>query len=155
MFIVLWLVLFKLAHLLVMVWRREPMVGWAIGPLGITFMIAQEPSPFSIWLRVLFPAFVSGSVLYIGLFTPLSPVDMPEHPLIQFVMILLGVLLTSTRDVINALRDLLYPLWGEARILQNLYQLRGSWTKFHFTSFGHSYLHDHFGSSPGDLLQVL
>jgi hypothetical protein len=55
---------------------------------------------------------------------------------------------------VNALRDLRYPLWGEARILCSLQFLRASWASIHFTPFGLSYLRDHFGSSPSELLQV-
>jgi len=35
-------------------------------------------------------------------------------------VIAVGVLLTSTVDFVNAMRDVRYPLWGEARILRKL-----------------------------------
>src|SRR5450432_519161 len=64
--LLLWILLLKGAHLLVMLLRRDPLVGWAIGPLGITIMFAHEPSILFIWLSLLSPAIVSGSVLYVG-----------------------------------------------------------------------------------------
>jgi hypothetical protein len=33
--------------------------------------------------------------------------------------------------------------------------LRASWAQIHFTTFGSSYLNDHFGASPAELLQAL
>jgi hypothetical protein len=152
---VLWIVLFRCAHLLVMLIRREPLIGWAIGPLGVTLMVLHEPSTLHIWLDVLGPALVSGGVLYVGLFTSLSPIAFPQHPFIQVLVVSGGVLITSTGDFINALRDLRHPLWGEARILRSIQLLRATWAKIHFTPFGHSYLSDHFKTTSTDLLQAL
>lgn len=154
-FLILWIVLFKCAHLLVMLLRRSPLIGWAVGPLGITIVFLHEPSTFFIWLDVICPALVSGGTLYLGLFTPLGPVTFSSHPLLGALIIFCGVLLTSTKDFVNALRDLRHPLWGEARILRSIQLLRASWAKIHFTSFGYSYVNDHFRSSPTDLLQAL
>jgi hypothetical protein len=153
--LVLWIVLFKCAHLLVMLIRREPVIGWAVGPLGITLMVLHEPSTIRIWLDVLGPALVSGGVLYMGLFTALSPITLPQHPLVPVVVITCGVLLSSTGDFVNAWRDLRHPLWGEARILRSIQFLRATWAKIHFTPFGYSYLSDHFKTTPTDLLQAL
>lgn len=153
--LVLWVVLFKSTHLLVTLSRHEPLIGWAIGPLGITVMFLREPSTLYIWLDVLCPAIVSGGVLYIGLFTPLAPVSLSHHPLIEAFVIAGGILITSTGDVLNALRDLRHPLWGEARVLQSIQLLRATWAKIHFTPFGYSYLSDHFGSNPKELLHTI
>ncbi|QBD82074.1 hypothetical protein EPA93_41300 [Ktedonosporobacter rubrisoli] len=153
--LILWVVLFKCAHLLVMLVRHGPMIGWAIGPLGITIMFLHEPSMLYIWLNVFCPALVSGVVLYVGLFTSISPIMLPEHPFVQIIIVSSGVLLTSLGDFVNALRDLRHPLWGEARILRSIQFLRASYAKIHFTPFGHSYLSDHFGANPTDLLQAL
>jgi hypothetical protein len=154
-FLVLWIVLFEGAHLLVMLLRHGPLIGWAVSPLGVTVMFLQEPSTAYIWLNVLFPALVSASILYIALFTPLAPIAIPHRPLIEAIVIAVGLLLTSAVDFVNALRDVRYPLWGEARILRSIQSLRASWATIHFTSFGLSYLRDHFGSNPTDLLQAL
>ena len=153
--LVLWIVLFKCAHMLMLLLRRAPLIGWAIGPLGITLMCLHEPSTLFIWLDVVCPALVSGGILYLGLFTYLSPVVLPHHPVVQVLIIGCGVLITSTGDLINALHDLRHPLWGEARILRNMQNLRATWARIHFTPFGYSYVHDHFGSNPTDLLQAL
>ena len=153
--LVLWIVLFKATHLLVTLLRHEPLIGWAIGPLGLTVMVLHEPSLLYIWLDVFCPALMSGSILSIGLLTPLSPVVWPHDPLVRIVGIGCGVLITSIGDLINALHDLRHPLWGEARILRSLQTLHASWAKIHFTSFGSTYLKDHFGSNPTDLLQAL
>jgi hypothetical protein len=131
------------------------LIGWSVGPLGVSTLYLSEPSPVFILFNVLFPALVSACVLYIGLFTALpSPIILPHRPLVEILVIVCGVLITSTGDFLDALRDLRYPLWGEARILRSIQLLRASWATIHFTSFGLSYLRDHFGSNPTDLLQA-
>lgn len=151
----LWIVLFEGSHLLLSLLRNEPLIGWAVSPLGFTPLYVREPSIFYILLNVLFPALTSGFVLYIGLFTSITPISIPHEPFSGIFIILLGILITSAVDVINALRDLLYPLWGEARILRNIQMLRSSWASIHFTPFGSSYLREQFGSNPTDLLSSL
>jgi hypothetical protein len=154
-FFMLWIILFEIAHVVATLLRHGPLIGWAVSPWGVTVMFLHEPSLLYIWLNVLFPALVSGSVLYIGFFTPLSPFVIPHYPLVQIAVIAIGVLLTSTLDFVNALRDVHYPLWGEARILRSIYALRTGCVSIHFTPFGRSYLHDHFGANPTDLLQAM
>ncbi len=154
-FLLIWIILFECAHVPVALLRDDSLIGWAIGPLGLTTLFVREPSTLYILLDALFPAVVSGGVLYIGLFTSLaSPIVIPRHPLIEIVVIAVGVLITSTRDFVIALRDLRYPLWGEARILRSIQFLRASWATIHFTPFGLSYLRDHFGFNPTDILQA-
>src|SRR5437764_14585120 len=78
-FLVVWIVLFECAHVLVTMLRHGPLIGWAVGPLGVTVMFLQEPSTLYIWLNVLFPALVSGFVLYFGLSPSLSPISIPNR----------------------------------------------------------------------------
>ena len=153
-FLALWIVLFRCTHILLALVRHEPLIGWAVGPLGVTIMSLHEPSLFYIWLDVLCPALVSGGVIWLGLFSRVAPVSLPHSLLLQILAPIAGVLLTSTFDVVNALRDVRHPLWGEARILRTILLFRATWTKVHFTSFGYSYLNDHFGFSQVDLMQV-
>ncbi len=153
--LVVWFVLFECTHMLTTMLRRGPLIGWAIGPFGVTLMCLHEPSLLSIWLDVLCPACVSGSVLYIGLFTSLSPFGLPREPVVQILVIICGVLFTSTTDFLNALHDLQHPLWGEARILRTIQSLRATWARIYFTPFGYAYVRDRFGANPTELLQAL
>lgn len=155
-FVILWLGLVEGIKLLMNALRNGPLIGWAIGPLGISALFLTEPSVRFIILSAAFPAFVSGGILYLGLFTSLpSPLALPHNTLVICFALLLGVLITSLGDWINALHDLRYPLWGEARLLRNIQNLRANWASIHFTPFGLSYLREHFGSNPTELLQVL
>ena len=154
-FLVLWIVLFECAHILVTLLRNDQLIGWAISPLGVTTLFLREPSLLYILLDTFFPAAVSGSALYIGLFTSLtSPLAITRYPWLEIVVIAVGVLITSTKDFLNMFRDLRYPLWGEARVLRSILYLRSSWARIHFTPFGLSYLHDHFNFTPADMLQA-
>ena len=155
-FVILWLGLVECTKLLIKALRNEPLIGWSIGPLGISTLFLYQPSTRFIVLNALLPAFVSGCVLYFGLFTGLpSPLVLPHNvPTIIFAL-LPGILISSLGDWIHALRDLRYPLWGEARILRNIQYLRASCASIHFTHFGRSYLREHFGSNPSELLQAL
>jgi hypothetical protein len=154
-FLLAWFLLVQCARVLVMLLRQGPLIGWVVSLRGVTVMFLHEPPPLHIWLNVFFPALVSGILVYIGLFTSLTPVAIPHRLLIEILVIGMGVLLTSTIDFLNALRDVRYPLWGEARLLQSIQFLHASWASVHFTPFGLSYLRDRFGSTPTDLLQAL
>jgi hypothetical protein len=154
-YIFIWFILVGCARLLVRAYRNDPLIGWSVGPLGVSTLYLSEPSPLIILLNALFPAVVSALVLYLGLFTTLpSPLSLPRNPLVEILVITIGVLITSTLDFLDALRDLRYPLWGEARILRTIQLLSASWASIHFTQFGLSYLREHFGSNPTDLLKL-
>jgi hypothetical protein len=155
-FVVLWLGLVEGARILINALRSDPLLGWSIGPLGISALFLYEPSVCFILLSMTFPAFVSGGILYLGLFTSLpSPLALPHSALIIIFTLALGIVITSLGDWINALRDFRYPLWGEARVLRSIQYLRASWASIHFTPFGRSYLREHFGANPTELLQAL
>ena len=155
-FIILWLALVECAKVVLALLKNDPLVGWAIGPFGITPLILSEPTTFFIFFNALFPAVISGCILFFGLFSVLpSPLSLPHRPLIVILVIAVGVLFTSAGNILNALRDLRHPLWGEARFLRNVQNLRASFASIHFTSFGIDYLRQQFGSSPTDLLQAL
>ena len=94
-FLVLWIVLCECAHILVALGRREPLIGWAISPFGVTLMVLREPSLLYIWLDVFCPAVVSGGVLYIGLYTPLSPLTFPDFWPVRLSLLVIGVVVTS------------------------------------------------------------
>jgi hypothetical protein len=155
-FLLLWLGLVECTRLLIKAFRNDPLIGWAVGPLGISTLFLCEPSVRFILFSALLPTLFSGGILYLGLFTSLpSPLLLPHTTLAILCVLVPGILITSLGDWINALRDLRYPLWGEARILRNIQYLRASWASIHFTPFGLSYLRDHFNSNPAELLQAL
>lgn len=155
-FVVLWLGLVECTKILIKAFRNDPLIGWSVGPLGVSTVFLCEPSARFVLFNALFPALVSGGILYLGLFTSLpSPLLLPHSALAIILALVIGILITSLGDWINALRDLRYPLWGEARILRNIQLLRSSWASIHFTPFGLSYLREHFGSNPTELLRAL
>src|SRR5260370_19819963 len=117
--LLLLIILFECAHALVALLRADPPIAWAIGPLGLTTLFVREPSTFYILLDALLPAVVSASVLYVGLLTSLaSPIVIPRHPLIEIVVVAVGVLIATTGDFLLALRALVYQLWGERAVLR-------------------------------------
>lgn len=155
-FVILWLGLVECSKILIKAFRNDPLIGWSVGPLGISTLFLCEPSTRFILFNAIFPTFISGSVLYLGLFTSLpSPLLLPHSPLVIVAVLALGMVITGLGDWVCALRDLRYPLWGEARILRNIQYLRASWASIHFTPFGLSYLREHFGSNPTELLRAL
>lgn len=154
-FLVLWIILSRCAHILLFLLRHQRLLGWAIGPLGITLLTLHEPSLFIIWLNVLIPAIVSGITVYVGLFTTISPFMLPHRPLIEAACVIVGILLTSTGDILAAVWDTRFPLWGEVRILRTIHLLRATWARIHLTPFGLSYLSNQFGLQPADTLKAL
>jgi hypothetical protein len=155
-FVIFWFGLVACAKFLLNALRNDPLIGWSIGPLGVSTLFLYEPTGRFLLFSTLFPALVSGTFLYLGLFTNFpSPLELPHHPFVITVVLVLGILLTCLSDWIAALRDLRYPLWGEVRVLRNIQYLRASCAMIRFTPFGLSYLQEHFGSNPRELLQAL
>lgn len=155
-FLLLWLGFVECTRWLMRALRNDPLIGWAIGPLGISTLFLYEPSTRFILLSTIFPALVSGCLLYFGLFTTFpSPLILPHNVPTIVLALALGIVVTSLGDCLHALHDLRYPLWGEVRILRNIQSLRASCASIHFTNFGRSYLREHFGSNPSELLQAL
>jgi hypothetical protein len=154
--VVLWIVLCECVHVGLRLLRREPLIGWAVGPLGVTVMFLHEPSLFYICLDVLCPAIISGGFLYIALYnTTISPLVFPYDSPVPPLIVCGAVVIVSVGTFIRVWQDVRYPLWGEARVLRTIQKLRSSWASIHFTPFGCTYLLDHFGSNPTDLLQAL
>lgn len=154
-FLLLWPILVVCSRLLISSLRNDPLICWAIGPLGFTTVYLSEPSSPAIILGAFVPAIVSGFILYFGLFSALpSPLTLPHRLLVEIPIIAGGMMLSSAFDVLSALRDLRHPLWGEARVLRTIQFLRASWASIHFTAFGINFLRDHFDTTPSDLLQA-
>ncbi len=61
--------------------RNDRLIGWAIGPLGVSTLFLSEPPIAFILLNAFFPAAIAGLVLYIGLFTALPPAR-PALPIV-------------------------------------------------------------------------
>src|SRR5215471_8298379 len=106
-YVFIWIFLVACARVLVRVYRHDPLVGWAVGPLGVSTLYVSEPSPIFILFNALFPAVVSAVVLYFEFFSILpSPLVLPKNLLFEILFITIGVLITSTLDFLDALRDL-------------------------------------------------
>jgi hypothetical protein len=118
-------------------------------------MFVHEPSLFYICLDVLCPAIISGVFLYLSLSTSISAVVFPHGSPMSVLIVCCTVVVVNVVTFMRVWQDARYPLWGEARVLRTIQKLRGSWARIHFTPFGCSYLLDHFGSNPTDLLQAL
>ncbi len=63
-YVILWIILCESARMLATVLRNDPLIGWAVGPLGISTLFLSEPSVVFILFNALFPAAISASVLY-------------------------------------------------------------------------------------------
>jgi hypothetical protein len=153
--VVLWLVTCECAHVGVRFLRREPLIGWAVGPLGVTVMFLYEPSLFYVCLDVLCPVIVSGSFLYIALYTGIGAAVFLQDSPLPVLIVCCAIPIVGVATFMRLWQDARYPLWGEVRVLRTIQKLRASWARIHFTPFGCSYLLDHFGSNPTDLLRAL
>lgn len=113
--IFLWLVVCEGTHVGVRLLRREPMLAWAIGPLGVKVMFLHEPSFFYACLDVLCPALVSGCVLSIGLYTTVSPVTFSHNPLMPTLIVVGGVVVVFVVNLILVSGWMLVIPYGERR----------------------------------------
>ncbi len=61
-YVLIWIILVTCARIVVRVYRNDPLVGWAVGPLGVSTLYLTEPSPVFILFNAIFPAVVSAFV---------------------------------------------------------------------------------------------
>jgi len=152
-----WIVAYEATYLLASALRADPLVGWSISPLGISTIFLGEPSrPYRL-LQLLLPATVAAMVMYIGLFqTSPAPVSgLPHTVAAETTIALLSGLVISGGNIRRIVRDVRYPLWGEARMLHTVQLVRSLRGKVYFTTFGRIYLREEFGATPQDFLQAL
>src|SRR2546425_13312887 len=127
--------LYEDVRLLETVLTNVHLIGWVVDLLTISTMFLSSLSEVFILLNALFPAAISASVLYFGLFAALpSPIFLPHQPFVEVLVIGGGILLTCTGDFLDVVRDLRYPLWGEAPVLASLQLFRASWGPLPFSS---------------------
>src|ERR1700759_3293103 len=87
-FVIFWLGLVVCAKFLLNALRNDPLIGWAVGPLGISTLFLYEPTARFLLFSLLFPALVSGGFLYLGLFTNLpSPLELPHNAFTVLVVL--------------------------------------------------------------------
>src|SRR5260370_3481171 len=111
-YVILWIILCECARMLTTVLRNDPLIGWAVGPLGISTLFVSEPSIVFILFNALFPAAISACVLYFGLFTALpSPIFLPHHLFFETLVICAGALITCPARFFCLLRALRCPLF--------------------------------------------
>ncbi len=77
-FIVLWLALVECAKVLIVLLKNDPLIGWAIGPLGVTPLVLCEPTTFFILFNALFPA-IYRAVFFSSASSVLCPARSPCH----------------------------------------------------------------------------
>src|SRR5260370_15169041 len=117
-YVILWIILCECARMLATALRNDPLIGWAVGPLGISTLFVSEPSIVFILFNALFPAAISACVLYFGLFTALpSPIFLPHHLFVETLVICGGGLFLCIGDFLDVVRDLRDPLCGVACVL--------------------------------------
>jgi hypothetical protein len=155
--ILLWILAYALTYLLVSSLRADPLIGWSIGPFGISTIFLREPSwPYRL-LQLFLPAIVAALVMDLGLFhlTPPPIPSLPHTPAAEVPIAVLSGLAVSSGSIRRIVRDLRYPLWGEARMLHTLHHVRSLGGKVFFTAFGRIYVREAFGTTPQDFLQAL
>jgi hypothetical protein len=155
--ILLWILAYVGTCLMLTALRADPPVGWSVGPFGISAIFLRAPSALYCLWQLLLPALVAALVLYFGLFYTSPPpiLGLPHTPGAEVVAVLVGAVGMSGGNMRRIVRDVRYPLWGEARMLHAVQHARALGGKVYFTTFGRIYLREEFDTTPQDLLQAL
>lgn len=147
---------------LVAMMRRDALVCWTVGPLGITAVYLREPPRGLLVAQVWVPALLVACASYMGLSLvhplPLVPVPLAvQDPqmLTRLGTVALVVLAVGGVQCLRLLADRRCPLWGDARVLVSVQRSRALGALVHFTPVGRAFLRERFGITPSELLHLV
>lgn len=145
---------------LVAMMRRDALVCWAVGPLGISAVYLREPSRSLLVAQVGVPALLVACASYMGLSlvqpAPLLPfVPRDHHLMTRLGTVALVALGVCGVQCLRLLADRRYPVWGEVRVLVSVQRSRALGARIHFTAVGRAFLRERFGVTPSELLHIV
>lgn len=154
--ILAWFAIYHLAYASIAIARDRSLVGWSIGPLGISAITMREPPVRQVITQLLCAALALAGASYISLYllTPPPIAGLRQSVAAQLVVVTIPVALLTLWRILALLRERRFPLWGEARVLATIQRTRATGALVFFTALGKTFLRERFGATPGEFLRT-
>ncbi len=133
---------------------RRSLLAWSLGLSGVSALYLHKPAAFTRFLQLLAPLGGAALVAYAWLMAahPAPIAGLPPGRATNMVLATLETLLCGAPHLWGAVRELRFPLWGEARFIDRV--ARGQ-HPIAFTATGRAYLRERFGASPEEFLRIV
>ncbi len=155
--LLLWLATYHVAYWLAAIARDPDLVCLGVGPFGLSIISLREPPPRRVLAQFVFAALVLACVTYASLFVVQPPpiAGLDRAPSARLVAVLVPVAALSASRLFSVVRDRLYPIWGEARVLAGVQRGLATGARIYFTPAGRAFLRDRFGATPHEFLRMV
>ena len=155
--LLLWLVTYHVAFWLAGIACAPDLVCLSVGPFGVSIISLREPPARRVLAQLACAAIALACVAYASLFMVKPPpiVGLDQAPSAELVAIAIPVVALSTTRLYGMIRDRLYPLWGEARVLTGVQRALATGARIYFTQTGRTFLRERFGATPREFLRMV
>jgi hypothetical protein len=151
--IVVWLVVFQILALLCAQLARGALAAWSLSLFGIVAIYLRKPNAFVRFVQFALPLVGAAVGAYwMAHIPPRAIPSLSDTKLNDTLIALAATLLLGSPRIIGTLRELRFPLWGEARFIDRV--ARGQAT-IAFTAVGRTYIRDRFGATPEEFVRIV
>jgi hypothetical protein len=151
--IVVWVVAFQILALLCAQLARGALAAWSLSLFGIVAIYLRKPNTFVRFVQFALPLLGAAVAAYwVARVPPRVIPSLPNTKISDILVALAATLLLGAPRIIGTLRELRFPLWGEARFIDRV--ARGQ-TTIAFTTLGRAYIRERFGASPEEFLRIV
>jgi hypothetical protein len=151
--VVVWLAAYQILALLFAQLARGSLAAWSLSLFGITAIYLRKPNALVRFVQFAFP--LAGAAVATYWLTRIQPPPISGLPMFKYsnstVAAILTLILGAPR-LIGAVREMRYPLWGEARFIDRV--ARGQST-IAFTAVGRTYIRQRFDTAPEEFVRIV
>lgn len=155
--ILLWFGVYHIAWWLTAIAREPSLVCLSVGPFGISVISLREPPARRLLAQLCVATVALAASVYATLYLVVPPpIGGLERSLPAKVLaVMVPVAVISATRLVGILRDRLYPLWGEARVMTAVQRSLATGGRVYFTPTGRTFLRERFGATPHEFLRMV
>jgi hypothetical protein len=155
--LLLWLATYHIAYWIAAIARDPGLVCLSVGPFGVSIISLREPPARRVLAQLIVAAGVLACVTYVSLFVAQPPpiAGLDRDPTAELIAVAIPVVALSATRLFGVIRDRLYPLWGEARVLTAVQRSLATGALIYFTPAGRAFLRERFGATPHEFLRMV
>lgn len=154
--VLLWLLTSQSISVVLAQLAGRSLIAWNVGLFGISAIYLNKPRAIQRFAHLLLPPVAGAEAIYWVMGAEGLPVlGLPssiDARLWLAIMLTLGL---GFPRIVGALRELRFPLWGEARMLDRVARYPSIGGNIYFTAVGRAYIRDRFGASPEEFIRII
>lgn len=154
--VLVWVLTLQLMTVVLAQLGGRALVAWNISVLGVVPIYLRKLPALLRIAQFVGPLAGAAAVAYLLLRSRVVPPlsNLPDTLWQRVAVAVGGTLILGLPRFVGALRDLRFPLWGEARVLDRVSRATpGQFT--YFTASGRAYLRERFGATPEEFLRTV